>query len=1132
MTNQCHRIICASAGTGKTYRLSLEYIALLLQYYRMPGFSIDNILALTFTRKATAEIRDRILAHLELLLSTHEALKENRKKLIQNLRKLVPESSDDLSLEEKNMLLSANREISCDQSRLQVMTIDAYIGNIFRNIVRPLRNIETFEIDTQAIEKRMPFLMSHLMQPEFRNRLNKLLSRKVSRSLDDYSKFFASLIRQRWLFYMITQRLQASNNAESKGVPSLSRLSGNEDNNYRQNFCAAMATLLNTVHGIWQSQQKYPLEDYFNAEFKSLFPFTNFTIAALMQALEQIPDNPHLSEKLLNTLEAKSPWNGNKIRSSKYVAETETLTEAKQKALQNLADYLMIKLYLPEQKEIIELWKIILQEYDRLIYRYKNMTYDDISWFSFEALFSDDPPFLDPQSEVSATEFYQFLSHRTRFLLIDEFQDTSLIQFNILKPIIEEITSGEGSKPFGGLIVVGDEKQSIFGWRGGERELLLNLTKIFPSLGEVTPLHLKECWRCGFSLMSFINRLFKAPEIHSYLNQNSMNWSYQEVSSANAGLEPETEVEFCLRNYSKTVPGLMRSHEIYADFVLRMVVPAIKEDPSGSIAILCRKGSELQQVQQALDENGIVSLYQPDLALILHPLVSPLLDWLRFVAWGDYSNLLGFLRSDYLRINTRQLKTILDIIASANASGKGSNEGNSLLHFDTSLCPWLNTLLNLAEAHKSISPVLACRQIVELCLTGKDKSERDYLNLHKFLSLITDWEINESSKLATIPDFLQYLQENAASEDNKQAAVSAEDSLQLLTIHKSKGLQFKRVFVFYNLSSQHREDGTRLSWAVQYAGQDYHQISDFGISYHYPKILKASSYRYLWDTEKKRELLEEMNNLYVALTRAESKLHLYFCYESKDTWSEYYLSKLEKSLPAMLCNACVDYFADKPEDSRGIRLMQSEFRGEIITVNAAQTTSPTDNSANIGSNLVPNYKTLLANMPQSTYPALNDMQIMETNTGVNWKKVWLEQQANLLGDLAHYYLSFIIRNEPNEHNYALRRCLAKYGSILPVVTIQIVMQNCRNECDRNSWLFAPEWNLIYTEMELKGTEGLLRIDRLMLNTVSKKAMIVDYKSGDVYDQFQLEHYGIALQKIKALQDFRVDKQIVKLETLV
>jgi len=449
------RIICASAGTGKTHRLSLEYLAIVLQYYGKAEFNLDSILALTFTRKATAEIRQRIVAQLSLLTGKEPKDQKERESLMQNLRQLVPAETPLLTQAELNALLSARHEIICDASRMQVMTIDSYISHIFRNIVRPLRNIETYEIDTEAIRKRMPYLLNHLMKPEFRIRLNRLLSRKVNRSLDTYTSFFTSLIKLRWLYYMITKRLSSELQTENPRLLSLAT-QGNLQN-HQAAFLDAMQTIIETISGICSTENKAQLPDYFNKAFSDLIVLDAKSPAAIMKNLENLSSSKALS--LLSILDEHF-WNKKKISEKKYPNDSEILHTNLRIARQNLADHLMLNLYLPEQQEILELWQIILTEYDRLIYRYKNMTYDDISWFSFEALFSSDPPFLEPESAVSATEFYQFLSHRTRFLLIDEFQDTSLIQFNILKPIIEELTAGEGSKPFGGLVVVGDEKQS------------------------------------------------------------------------------------------------------------------------------------------------------------------------------------------------------------------------------------------------------------------------------------------------------------------------------------------------------------------------------------------------------------------------------------------------------------------------------------------------------------------------------------------------------------------------------------------------------------------------------------------------------------------------------------------------
>jgi ATP-dependent exoDNAse (exonuclease V) beta subunit len=353
--------------------------------------------------------------------------------------------------------------------------------------------------------------------------------------------------------------------------------------------------------------------------------------------------------------------------------------------------------------------------------------------------------------------------------------------------------------------------------------------------------------------------------------------------------------------------------------------------------------------------------------------------------------------------------------------------------------------------------------------------------------------------------------------------VNTEDSLQLLTIHTSKGLQFKRVFVFYNLSGGHSIESARLAWALQYADQDFHLVRDFGISFHYQKVLKASSYRYLWEAEQNRELLEEMNNLYVAFTRAECKLHLYFTYENKDGWGEYLSSRKEESLPALLCDSCLDYFKDNgiQADSRSVFRLESPFKADRITPKTEEPSEKVTDEAEY-------YASLLHNMPISTEPDWANLSPVDKPTITDWKRVWLIERPNLFGDLAHYYLSFIIRNHSEEHVYALRRCLLRYGSLLHRDEIIGVTELCHHTCNLNPQLFDPCWDKVFTELEIKGNAGLLRIDRLMLNTDAKQALIVDYKSGQIHDSMQLQEYRTALQKVNSLKAFEIDIKFLKL----
>ena len=131
-------VLKASAGTGKTYRLSLEYLAALLK-----GENYKNILVMTFTKKATSEIQERVIQFLE------EMYREKGSSLYENLKNLYPEI--DLSFENVRKVYY---EVLDNKDRLKILTIDGFINNIFKNVIAPYLNIFSYEIidDTENIE--------------------------------------------------------------------------------------------------------------------------------------------------------------------------------------------------------------------------------------------------------------------------------------------------------------------------------------------------------------------------------------------------------------------------------------------------------------------------------------------------------------------------------------------------------------------------------------------------------------------------------------------------------------------------------------------------------------------------------------------------------------------------------------------------------------------------------------------------------------------------------------------------------------------------------------------------------------------------------------------------------------------
>ncbi|MCX8010530.1 MAG: UvrD-helicase domain-containing protein, partial [Ignavibacteria bacterium] len=271
------KIICASAGTGKTYRLSLEYLSLLLTYYGQAEFNPDQILVITFTRKATAEIKTRIIQHLQLLSEQAEGwqvLAINLKKLKNNDSSVNP--ANPLSDAELHLIRSAYFQLTNRRDLLQVLTIDAFIHRIYRNLICPVKGLDRFEVDLRAIEKRIPYILQEIMSPELFERANKLLLRGVKPSLEKYQTFLVSLIKSRFTQYLIEKRTVKS--PETKLMYYVQHpdfLQTKAEENF-QLFLNIYMMLLNNYYDHIKKMEEFSNSSidysyYFKSKFKALF---------------------------------------------------------------------------------------------------------------------------------------------------------------------------------------------------------------------------------------------------------------------------------------------------------------------------------------------------------------------------------------------------------------------------------------------------------------------------------------------------------------------------------------------------------------------------------------------------------------------------------------------------------------------------------------------------------------------------------------------------------------------------------------------------------------------------------------------------------------------------------------------
>src|SRR6056297_1256070 len=200
-----NKILKASAGTGKTYRLSLEYINAVLN-----GTNFRNIVVMTFTRKATAEIRERIIKHLK-------DLKEDRSnsEIFDNLKKMGVNSNSIL-----NNIDALYKEILINKDKINVHTIDSFVNKVFKKSIAPYLGIRNYEVTDKDKESTEIVFKKVLEDKKAFQLMEEFLSENASRKIQSYIDIISDILKQRWKFELIDYEPRA----KSKNTDYIKRL--------------------------------------------------------------------------------------------------------------------------------------------------------------------------------------------------------------------------------------------------------------------------------------------------------------------------------------------------------------------------------------------------------------------------------------------------------------------------------------------------------------------------------------------------------------------------------------------------------------------------------------------------------------------------------------------------------------------------------------------------------------------------------------------------------------------------------------------------------------------------------------------------------------------------------------------
>lgn len=462
-------------------------------------------------------------------------------------------------------------------------------------------------------------------------------------------------------------------------------------------------------------------------------------------------------------------------------------------------------------------------------------------------LLSDAPKFLNGVINDSDTPFiYEKVGSYFRNYLIDEFQDTSGFQWKNFQPLLKDALDQYQSS-----LVVGDVKQSIYRWRGGDQQLLQR--QVGNAMGEEAT-EVKELttnYRSAEEVVIFNNTIFKkASEIISEMTGQPMAAeAYYDVSQQSARYPQEGYVQI-------TFVEKPEGEEDWTAEVMK-TLPQVIEDLQDKkvklkdIAILVRKNEEGQRIATELLQYKNASAkpgYRYDvvsnesLRLDTASSVKLLLGALKYL----YNPTDAIVRGE-LAYEVMKGKDLEDIFQKA-----GKNEMDEILpeEFRTQTS-WLNKLsiFELTE------------ELIRMFDLGSEDSELAYLQ--GFQDLVLEFAAMEKNDLAS---FLEWW-ENMKSKKSIQVAGNV-DAINILTIHKSKGLQFKYVIIpFLNWRLNH--DIPPLLWVQS----DQPPFNTMGyLAVRYSSSLEKTFFENDYKTELSKAYIDNLNLLYVSFTRAEEGL--------------------------------------------------------------------------------------------------------------------------------------------------------------------------------------------------------------------------------------------------------------------
>ena len=1021
----------ASAGSGKTFTLTVDYLSLLLTA-DLPN-TYRYILAVTFTNKATTEMKRRILQQLYGIC--HNLPESNA--YLQQIKDKTGYNEQTLRIKARNCLL----HIIHHYDYFRVNTIDSFFQTILSSLTHELHlaaNIQVEINDKEIIEQSVEQILQELTpNSPILHWIYSYIQDKIKENQRwDISKeiktFAMNLVLEKYLINEHKLKHFLSDNCKIS--------------TYKKEITEAKEWSKDIIQSA-SIQFLEKLSDYQITE--KTFSNGKYLFAYLHNLSQGLFKEPNAT--LCKYMQESKYW----LRKS------------------DLKNFQLIQLieneFLPILNEVELIRKKYTIEYNSCILtlqhlnplRLLNVINDKVNTLNQEMnrfLLAKTPILLHRLiGDDDASFVMEKTGSQIRHIMIDEFQDTSLLQWKNFKNLIfNNLSSGETS------LLVGDVKQSIYRWRNGDWSILYNIQKEFPH-SDIN-IHLLETnYRSELNIIEFNNHFFtNAAKLLTNLNDESeysIQNLYNSVEQKCPLAKKQNSAGFVyvnLRTEKKDEEtGLTWKEKILYDMASQIII--LNGNlciPYSQMAILVRNNTHATYIVDFFSENyPHIPLISNEAFLLSSSMsVQLIIHTLRYLLNREDPIAAVYIAEHYQLYILK--KTIDPILIYTNP---------------LSFLP--QKLIEDSEDLSSMPLFIAIENIIQIMSLLQQKEDLAYLQ-----TFIDETLLFLDDNSSDIADFIRYWEDTL-----QKKSIPVSDNLKgirILTIHKSKGLQFHTLFMPFANWELESDRPSDLLWCEPNRAP-YNKLPLIPISTN--SITAQSIYIDDYNREHLQRRIENLNLLYVGFTRAEKNLFIWGTGKKESlpnktaTTGDLIAAVLQDDLVindegnALYTRGNYTYYDESPKDIKNCT-----------------------NRLSLPCDL----------MPLDVCPGFQHISFLQSNEsqGFLYTEEKTEELSNdyiIQGNILHKLFSKIATLDdiaPVLVSFEREGLFENHSSLLP--KIRTIIYHCLKSPIIADW-FSPKWTL-FTECNIVtvneyGQTITRRPDRIMIN--NDKVVVVDFKFG-------------------------------------